>query len=63
LTSLQLGDLHWIAHAVANNSPDLDLHQKFERHIMQAKNTACLKAASKSKDPMVLEIYHKTLPR
>jgi len=26
LTSLQLRDLHWVARAVADNSPDRDLH-------------------------------------
>ena len=35
----------------------------FKRHIMSAKNIACLKAASKFKDPVVLEIHNKTLPR
>jgi len=35
----------------------------FKTHIKAAKNLACLKVASKSKDPVVLEIYNKTLPR
>jgi len=34
----------------------------FKKHIKAAKNIACLKVASKSKDPVVLEIYNKTLP-
>ena len=35
----------------------------FKQHIKTAKNVACLNAASKSKDPVVFEIYSKTLPR
>jgi len=34
----------------------------FKQHIKTAKNVACLNAASKSKDPVVFEIYSKTLP-
>ena len=33
----------------------------FKQHIKTAKNNACLKAASKSKDPVVFEIYNNTL--
>jgi len=33
-----------------------------KQHIMKAKNIACLKAASKSKDPVVLAIYDKIAP-
>jgi len=36
---------------------------EFEKHIITAKHIACLKAASKSKDPVVLKIYNKNLPR
>ena len=36
---------------------------KFLRHTMATKNTVCLKDAGKSKDPVELKIYNKTLPQ
>ena len=35
---------------------------QFKKHIMTTKDIACMEAASKSKDPVVLEIYNNILP-